>query len=511
VSTAALAGRLNRLLKALVRERLKLALPLFTFASLMLGHLLTDPAADYQRELCSALDTAMRPGRRLIGVLPREHAKTTLGTVALTLHQLIRGEKKNIMLIAANREEAQGKLRQIVHELETNQLIPPAWRARLRPARDQKGQLVAYSDGEIVLANGARVCALGTLNKIRGQLATGRRLDLLILDDPEDDQAVRNPDQRRKLAAWMDHAVLNALDVKEGSLVWLGTLLHHDSALAKWLDRHDGAQSANWRVIRHSSYTGDGEPLWPGRWTPARLQERQREIGDRAFAQEFLNQPLSLAGQVFRAGDFLSYDPAELKQAGGQWYLGREPLTVAIGVDPAVGEQSRHDYFAACVLGLAGPAAAPRIYLLDLLRDRLRFSAQLTQLARLNRQWLPRLIGIESTAYQAVLSQRAWEAGLPVSALSDNRPKAMRIEAAAVHAARGTILLPTAGAWVADFRAEALEYPAGAHDDQLDAFARGLETLLALEHGDQGVLGAAQRSGHTAAGAFAGRRSAGRF
>ncbi|MBN2080910.1 phage terminase large subunit [bacterium] len=511
MNTTELAGRLNRLMKAMVRERLKFALPLLTFASLMLGHLLTDPAADYQRELCAALDEAMQPGRRLIGVLPREHAKTTLGTVALTLHELLRGEKKNIMLIAANREEAQVKLRQIVNEIETNKLLPPAWRARLGPARDMKGQQVAYSDGEIVLANGARVSASGTLNKIRGQLTAGRRLDLVILDDPEDDQAVRNPDQRRKLAAWLDHVVLNALDVKQGSLVWLGTLLHHDSALAKWLERHQETESAHWRVIRHSAYTAAGEPLWPGRWTKARLAERQREIGDRAFAQEFLNQPLSLAGQVFRAGDFLSYDPAQLKQAGGQWYLGPEPLTVAIGVDPAVGEQSRHDYFAACVLGLAGSAAAPRIYLLDLLRDRLRFSAQLTQLARLNRQWLPRLIGIESTAYQAVLSQRAWEAGLPVSALSDNRPKAVRIEAAAVHAARGAILLPTAGAWVAEFRSEALEYPAGAHDDQLDAFARGLETLLALEHGDQGVLGVATRTGHSETHAFAGRGATGGF
>jgi predicted phage terminase large subunit-like protein len=83
-------------------------------------------------------------------------------------------------------------------------------------------------------------------------------------------------------------------------------------------------------------------------------------------------------------------------------------------------------------------------------------------------------------AYQAALAQEALSAGLPAIALSDTRPKALRIEAAAVQAAHGALLLPTAGAWVAEFRSEALAYPAGRHDDQLDALARALETGLPL-------------------------------
>lgn len=484
---ARLVIRLRRLLQALVAQRLKLAAGLLCFATLVLPHLLTDPCAPFHVELCAALDTALVPGYRLIGALPREHAKTTLGTVALVLRELCVGTKRNILLVAANRQEAQVKLRQIVAELETNYLIPPAWRARLRPARDNKGHLVAYGDAEIVLAGGARVSALGFGGKVRGQLSGGRRLDLVILDDPEDDELVESPEQRRKLRQWVDTALLNSLDVERGSLVWLGTLLHHDSVLAQWMELHaDDADSAKWRVIRLAALSDDGQPLWPGRWTRERLEERRREIGDGAFSQEYLNRPLSLAAQVFRDGDFLSYDPAGLRLAAGQWYLDGEPLAVAAGVDPAIGEGDRHDYFAACVVGVVRPADSIaggsdfRIYVLDVQQVRARFSEQLEALTELARRWRPRLIGVENVAYQAALSQAAVSRGLPVMGLTETRPKPVRIEAAAVHSARGQVFLPVVAPWTAAFRAEAADYPAGRHDDQLDAFARATEVALSL-------------------------------
>jgi len=489
--------RLRRILRALIAQRLRLAAGLLCFSVLVLPHLLTSPCAPYHAELCAALDTAMQPGNRLIGALPREHAKTTLGTVALVLRELCLGTKRNILLVAANRQEAQVKLRQIVSELETNYLFPPSWRPRLRPARDSKGHLVAYGDAEIVLAGGARVSALGFGGKVRGQLSGGRRLDLVILDDPEDDETVDSPEQRRKLRRWVDTALLNSLDVERGSLVWLGTLLHHDSVLAQWMQQHSGsgepvdgiaaAGAGKWRVIKLAALSADGVPLWPGRWTTERLAERRREIGDRAFAQEYLNRPLSLEAQVFRDGDFRSYDPAGLRLADGRWYLDNAPLVVAAGVDPAIGEGDRHDYFAACVVGLAGLGSGPlplRICVLDVLRTRARFSEQLAALVELARRWRPRLIGIENVAYQAALNQAALSRGLPVMGMPETRPKPVRIEAAAVHSAQGRVFLPVVAPWVAEFRAEAAGYPAGRHDDQLDAFARATEVALTLAPGN---------------------------
>ncbi len=469
---------------------------LMGFAICFLPHLLTDSGAAFHDELGHALDRACTPGGRLIGALPREHAKTTLGTVALTLRELCLGDKRNILLVAANREEAQVKLRQIVGEIESNPLLPAEWRERLRPARDSKGQRVAYGDGEIVLAGGARVSALGFGGKVRGQLSGGRRLDLVILDDPENDESVASPEQRRKLRHWVDCALLNSLDARRGSLVWLGTLLHHDSVLAQWLKLH--AAGGDWQVMTRAALSDSGEPLWPERWTRKRLQGRRREIGERAFAQEYMNRPVSLAGQLIRPGDLRSYDPTALKYTDGAWLLDREPLTVAIGVDPAIGRGTEHDYFAACTVGIAAAEDAggrPHIYVLDVLRIRDRFARQLQVLGELTRRWRPRLIGIEAVSYQAALSQAAWEQGLPVLAMKEPRAKAVRIEAAAVHIAEGRVFLPVAGDWVAAFREEAADYPAGRHDDQLDAFARALEVALMLGGGYEVQPAAGRRGG----------------
>jgi predicted phage terminase large subunit-like protein len=319
---------------------------------------------------------------------------------------------------------------------------------------------------------------------------------------------------RGKLRRWVDQALLNALDVDRGSIVWLGSLLHHDCVLAQKMKQHeekdeggrmkdeDGSSlppssfilhpmAGSWRTLRLPAISDEGMPLWPERWNSAKLSARRAEIGERAFAQEYQNQPVSLSEQVFKPELFGTYDPAGLTYRAGEWSLDGVPLTVAVGVDPAIGEQAQHDWFAAVVLGLVrageagwqlhdGQGALPLVYVLDVLRLKRPFAEQLSQLTALARRWLPRVIGIEAVAYQAALAQAAWDAGLPVQSVSGTSRKYARIEAAAVHQADGRMLLPIAGAWVAAFRQEAAEYPAGSHDDQLDALARALEVGLPL-------------------------------
>lgn len=569
MSSAALSAKVARLSALIQRiSLLRLARQgLLAFAVLFLAHLLTDPCGAYHEQLCAQLDWAVAPGHRLLGALPREHAKTTLGTVALVLRELClgadspSGSKRNILLVSANREEAVGKLRQVVHELECNARLAAAFGAKIRPLRDAHGRNVAYADHCIVLAGGQRVGVLGFGGKVRGQLSAGRRLDLIVLDDPEDDNSVASPRIREKLRRWVDQALLNALDIDRGSVVWLGSLLHHDCVLAQKMNEHESrlqvtgdrlqliedrlqgtenreqkegnlAETCHlspvisgreqvtaktgfncnlkpvtcnltepWRVLRLPAISDEGTPLWPERWSLAKLAARKAEIGERAFAQEYQNQPVSLSTQVFKPENFGSYDPAGLLHRAGEWTLDSVPLTVAIGVDPAIGEQAQHDWFAAVVLGLTRATDAgwritedrarlPLVFVLDVLRIKQPFAAQLQQLTALARRWSPRVIGIEAVAYQAALAQAAWNVGLAVQPVSGVSRKCARIEAAAVHQTDGRMLLPCAGAWVATFRQEAAEYPAGSHDDQLDALARALEVGLPLIGGAWNIAAA---------------------
>jgi predicted phage terminase large subunit-like protein len=261
-----------------------------------------------------------------------------------------------------------------------------------------------------VLACGVRIAAYGAGSALRGLLFRGLRPDLILLDDPEDDSCASSHKRRQTLRAWCERALLPALDSQRGSLVWLGTVLHHDSVLARWIeekgesqgarreapggketelaDSAAGAQwhSANapdpvatkdapaaasdpppcawrvspcalgpasrWSVFFLPALDNAGQPVWPGRWTAAALDQRRRDIGDPAFAQEYLLRPASAEAQRFQPGDFLSYDPAGLARLpGGGWQLDGAPLTVVAALDPAAGLSGQHDYSAVAVVG----------------------------------------------------------------------------------------------------------------------------------------------------------------
>jgi predicted phage terminase large subunit-like protein len=471
------SGRVAELIELLEEPRQQavaaMQSELLQFCAICLPHLLGVPFAQFQHELSGSLMTAMQPGSRLAGALPREHAKTTLGTLGLVLHQLCCGDKRNILIVCANREEAQARLRMITAELESNALLQFCFGERIAPALDARGSRVSWNDSQLILAGGQRLSTIGALGRVRGQLSNGRRLDLVILDDPEDDDSVRSAEQRDRLSYWLDHALINALDIERGSLIWLGTLLHHDSALARLLGRIEDGQLEHWQALRLAAMDDAGTPLWPQRWTLERLEQRRAEIGPAAFSQEYLNRPVSLARQVFREGDFARFEAGSLAIRPDGVFLGMERLRIAIGVDPAVGSGLRNDWFCAAVLGVDD--TGQRLFLLEMQRSRLRFNEQLELLTQLNRRWRPQSIGIENVAYQAVLSQAALDRGLPAVPLPARSSKELRIEAMAVQVQRGRLALPDCGAWLAPFMEEALQYPAGAHDDQLDALARAME------------------------------------
>ncbi|MDG6356030.1 hypothetical protein QAA22_11710, partial [Glaesserella parasuis] len=62
------------------------------------------------------------------------------------------------------------------------------------------------------------------------------RPDLVILDDIENDEQVRNPEQRDKLHNWLKKTVL-PLGSADGKLdvIYIGTILHYDSVLNRTL------------------------------------------------------------------------------------------------------------------------------------------------------------------------------------------------------------------------------------------------------------------------------------
>lgn len=141
-------------------------------------------------------------------------------------------------------EQAEGFLDNIRVEFEENTAI-------LEDFGSLAGSV--WRSNVLVTKTNIKIEAIGSGKKIRGRKHRNWRPDLIILDDVENDENVRTPEQRKKLKDWFDKAVSKSGD-DYTDIVYIGTLLHYDSLLAKTLTNP---------AYRSIKYKG-GDPILPG-------------------------------------------------------------------------------------------------------------------------------------------------------------------------------------------------------------------------------------------------------
>lgn len=83
---------------------------------------------------------------------------------------------------------------------------------------------------------------------------------------------------------------------------------------------------------------------------------------------------------------------------------GQLPLRKFIGVDPAVSQSDKADYFAMCLIGIEDDNS--RAYVLDTFKGRLEFPDQIDKITEWWHRYSPQMIGVEAVAFQAALVQQ---------------------------------------------------------------------------------------------------------
>ena len=201
------------------------------------------PLTDADAKIISRL-----PGSRRVVAAPRGHAKSTNLTFKGTAHAVLYQYKHYPIIISDSSEQSEGFLESIRVELEDNAAI-----------REDFGELAGpvWRSNVLVTKTNIKIEAIGSGKKIRGRKHRNWRPDLIILDDVENDENVRTPEQRRKLRDWFNKAVSKAGD-DYTDIVYIGTLLHYDSLLANTL-RNPAYQAIKYKaVIRWSK----ADSLW---------------------------------------------------------------------------------------------------------------------------------------------------------------------------------------------------------------------------------------------------------
>jgi len=285
---------------------------------------------------------------RYLGIAaPRESSKTTIMAFLYPIHRICYQKKRFIIVVTSVYSKSCGILDTIKKEIKDTPLIKAEYRMQIR--RDAEGDTIfAHPNGfeTRVLCKGR-----DQIGSIRGEKFGAYRPDLIITDDIEDDEMVRNPERRRELKDLYDQVLLLAGERRKLQVISIGTILHDDSQMAKLVDPEQYPDFSKF-CYRGLNITDKGEEsLWEEKWTVPEL--KAKEAADPVtFAKEIQNDPVAGRVGAFKKDDFRYWKIDNLNYVlfgNESEVVARGSLTdckAAIACDLAWDERREHDFSA---------------------------------------------------------------------------------------------------------------------------------------------------------------------
>ena len=303
---------------------------------------------------------------------------------------------------------------------------------------------------------------------------------LILIDDPigSRDEA-ESQTYRDKVWDWLTNDIL-ARCVPDTAVIVSHPRWHGDDPIGRIRDR----QAARWRVIDlpGRAEPGDplgrtlGAPLWPEERGEDWLTEKRDELGEYGFASLVQGRPRPREGGMFKWAwwQLLDAVPAQGPMIRYWDLAGTQPK--GGGHDP--------DYTAGALLCRM---VDKRTAMVDVARFRKSIAARDTELETVAcadllaypgrvRWWIETEAGIAGEDRTAQLVRRLQAAGMAVSTEHPTGNKVHRAEPLASAVEAGNVVL-CPGAWRDPLRAEAADFPNGAHDDQIDGAAGAFAKL----------------------------------
>ena len=419
---------------------------------------------------------------------PRGEAKSTMVTQLFSLWAIVTGQKHYIVIVMDSIDQAYPMLEAIKAELEFNPRLKTDF-------PEACGQGRVWQSGTAVTANDVKIQVAGSGKKLRGLRHGPYRPDLVVLDDIENDEAVRNPEQRDKLEGWLKKTVLHLGGVgQKFDVVYIGTILHYDSvlnrtlnnpmwhsarfkAMLKWPDnmalwdewetilRNNGkageAMAQAFYEANETEMTAGAQTSWAARGVLDLMKIRARD-GHAAFDSELQNDPVSGEDAVF--ANILNncfYKPSEIP-----------PDAVRFGaLDPSLGKAGASRDPSAILVGAFDRKTGILYVEVAQIKKRLP-DLIIEDVIALQAKHKCKVWAVETVQFQEFLKtelvKRSAARGIPVPAraVKPITDKLLRIESLQPHIANGLIKFDANHTALLD---QLRHFPKAAHDDGPDA------------------------------------------
>lgn len=318
------------------------------------------------------------------------------------------------------------------------------------------------SAGRFGVVGGGSYFATG----VRGPV-TGRRADLLLIDDPVKSQAEADSGAARDhLWDWFRSDLVTRLK-PGGRVVLVMTRWHPDDLGGRLLQSADA-----WRVVRLPALAesddalgrSPGDPLWPEWEDAAALRRKRAVLGDRTFEALFQQSPKSPGGRLFKTGQLTIVSERARGVRVRAWDLAAsEDGDWTVGV--LLTRTDEGGYQVTDVKRLQG---GPEMVVQVIRETAAQDGADVT-------------IGLPQDPGQAgraqVLYLTKGLAGYRVVSGRESGSKETRAMPMASQVNAGAVSL-LEGHWNRDFIEELQDFPGGAKDDQVDALSRAFTLVL---------------------------------
>ena len=315
-----------------------------------------------------------------------------------------------------------------------------------------------------------------------GTSIAGMRANLGILDDVLSEQSARSENDRRALIAWYPGGFRTRL-LPGARVVMVGTRWHHED-LQGWLLEQQGKnkRSDQWEVIKIPALLDDegatllglpaGESYWPEMWSTESMEQTKANTSAHDWSALYEQNPTPEEGALFKAEWFK------------EWPHDAPPNCsyVLMSLDTAFSKRETADYSVVQVWGIFHltqtdskgiETRVPHMLLLSSKRGRWEYPELRQETQKSYDKFKPDVVVIEKKASGQSLIQDLQRAGLPVREFMPDRDKISRANAITPILASGRLWVPRR-LWGEELIHEALQFPLGGNDDQVDAMSQAV-------------------------------------
>ena len=307
------------------------------------GQFITE-APKFHRELCGMLDTfTEKPSKRIGWCCPRGSAKTTYLSNIYVLHQIVYKKRYYIVIISETQSLSRKFIDYASDQLKHNEKLRADFGQLL--AKEKQANEIDNQD-EFLTKSGIKVQASSLGKQMRGLRNKNHRPDLIITDDAESSSTCRTVESREASKNWY-RTVIDPIGSPETGFIFMGTMIHKDSLLGEIVYNRADYESKIYSAIISEPVRRDlwdkfedmlrdienpnrlaeaeafyaenqtamdegAETLWNARFPYKELMKIKVNVGNRAFASEYLNQPNDLETAIFKRENFIFYNEHEL-------------------------------------------------------------------------------------------------------------------------------------------------------------------------------------------------------